>query len=319
METPKLDVERIKRIFFPYAARKSDEVKKTGARFVHYTTAEAALEILRNEEVWMRNAKTMNDFMEVEHGFECLKEAWKGESGKDLKEALEVPFPGITGELESRFNGWLPTIRNETFITCFSEHLDREDTLGRLSMWRAYGESVGVALVINPAPFFLQSNALRVYSSPVAYMERDAYASHIHEIANAVRNESAFVRDLGREHVFSFMFTMMRFGVLCTKHPGFSEEREWRVIHSPRLDQSTRLVKEVRAIGGVPQVIMKIPLKDVPAEGLVGVELPLLINRLVIGPTEFPMAVRSAFSSLLSDKKVINAAGLVWVSEIPLR
>ena len=42
-------------------------------------------------------------------------------------------------------------------------------------------------------------------------------------------------QSLGRETVSASAFNMLRFAVLCTKHPGFLEEREWRIIASPRM------------------------------------------------------------------------------------
>jgi hypothetical protein len=38
-----------------------------------------------------------------------------------------------------------------TYLACLSEHQD-EDEHGRLPMWRAYGATTGIALVINAAP-----------------------------------------------------------------------------------------------------------------------------------------------------------------------
>ena len=45
----------------------------------------------------------------------------------------------------------------DTYLTSISEHRNKEDTFGRLSMWRAYGETTGVALVMNNSPFLTPS------------------------------------------------------------------------------------------------------------------------------------------------------------------
>ena len=62
-------------------------------RFVYYTTAATAERILRNAEVWMRNAMTMNDSMETRHGLKCLIDAYRGEPGVRLKQVLAPHFP----------------------------------------------------------------------------------------------------------------------------------------------------------------------------------------------------------------------------------
>lgn len=47
-------------------------------------------------------------------------------------------------------NQYIKDIETRTYITCLSEHLSNEDNYGRLSMWRAYGHSTGIALIISP-------------------------------------------------------------------------------------------------------------------------------------------------------------------------
>jgi hypothetical protein len=78
------DAARIKRIFFSYADLKAREVIAARGRFVYYTTADTATSILKNRQIWMRSTTSMNDYMEVEHGFECLNTAYKAESGNSF-------------------------------------------------------------------------------------------------------------------------------------------------------------------------------------------------------------------------------------------
>ena len=48
--------------FSPYAAAAFDRARTLGGRFVYYTTAATAVQILGNREIWMRNTSAMNDF-----------------------------------------------------------------------------------------------------------------------------------------------------------------------------------------------------------------------------------------------------------------
>lgn len=66
---------RLRRIFLPYATARMETAKEQQTKLVYYTSAETAKNIIANKEVWMRNATTMNDFMEVQHGWQCLLEA----------------------------------------------------------------------------------------------------------------------------------------------------------------------------------------------------------------------------------------------------
>lgn len=210
-------------------------------------------------------------------------------------------------------------IQTDTYLACVSEHDDAEDTFGRLSMWRAYREATGVALVINNAPFLRLSNALKAYASPVAYLTAKGFEKELGTVAGALESNSEFLRAQCRQVIIGYVFNAFKFAVLCTKHPGFQEEKEWRVVYSPTLENSDRLVREIQVIGGTPQPIYKIPLQNVPEEGLVGIEIPELIDRIIIGPTQYPAAVREAFEHLLSEAGVDGPANRIFVSDIPLR
>lgn len=85
----------------------------------------------------------MNDYREVEHGIECLIDAYRSdEEGKRFKTLVDKIFPEIRTDFETLYDGWLPYFRSSTFITCLSEHPPEEDKYGRLSMWRPTGAIV---------------------------------------------------------------------------------------------------------------------------------------------------------------------------------
>lgn len=310
--------EKLGSILFAHSKEKLAEVMARKSRFVHYTSAQVATSILQNNEVWMRNSTTMNDFGEVEYGLQRLVNFYQSPSGKKFKDALNSVFPGATDNFQKQFDSLQPSLRDHTFLTCFSEHLDEEDEYGRLSMWRAYGGANGIALVVRPEVFALKSNALNIYSSPVLYADQNEFDLRFSEIARNIEMEAAFLRQVGEKVFLDLIFHMCRFAVLCTKHPGFKEEREWRVIYSLN-DVATKLRREVQVVRGTPQIIYKLPFKDYPDEGLVGLEIPQLLERIIIGPTEHPLATYYAFVELLKTANVENAAAKVFTSAIPLR
>ena len=264
MTSTSADTARIMHIFFPYTELKTREVTSAGGRFVYYTTAETATCILRNKQILMRNTAAMNDYLEVEHGFDCLNASYKAAPGITFNAVLNACFPGLADEVQNFFNGWLPSIRRDTYITSVSEHLPEEDQHGRLSMWRAYGGQSGVALVINGAVMFGESNALNVFASPVAYLTPDAFALQLETIAKNMESEVDYIKSLGQETVKQIAFTMLRFAVLCTKHPGFHEEREWRVVASPVIHPTQHATFAVEVIRGTPQVVLRLDLKNQP-------------------------------------------------------
>ncbi len=313
------DQTRLLQIFNPYHLRKRDEMQARGGRFVHYTTAEVSVSIIKNQEIWMRKSTTMNDFMEIEHGLECIDAAYNGEPGAKFKEIIGRLHPGFCEDLDKRFDSWKPVFRDDTFLACISEHDDSEDGLGRLSMWRAYGGSNGVAIVLNNGPFLRPSDALNAYTSAVAYLSKEQFKREFSNIVSTMEGDENFLSNIKYDTLLGIVFKMFQYAALSTKHPGFHEEREWQIIHSPIYEASTNLRSDIVTVRGTPQPIYKIPLQNFPEEGLIGATIPELLDRLIIGPTGHPGPAREAFVTLLDRAGVPNAHEKVVVSQIPLR
>jgi Protein of unknown function (DUF2971) len=252
----------------------------------------------------------VDDFSEVQHGLECIRKAFRGEHGERFKSIFnrlfgETFFP----EFSTIFDSWVPLFLRDTFIISVSEHSEREDTFGRLSMWRAYGEGSGVALVLNNLLFVTPSDTLKAYSSPVAYLDEQGFGQQFGRVVDNIEANAEFLRSRGPEEIKAHIFQMLRYAAVCTKHRGFSEEKEWRVVYSPSVEKSPHLTRAVQSIKGLPQVIYKLPLKDIPSENLVGLAIPSLFDRIIIGPTQHPHAMAEAFTTLLADAKVENPEG----------
>ena len=310
---------RLAKIFHPHANRRIREIIDTNTRFVHYTSANAAMEILKTKTFWMRKTSCMNDFMEVQYGLNCLNNAYRGEVWKKLRKTLNSIIKGISDEIDNLFENLLPYLQSDIYIACFSEHLDDEDRHGRLSMWRAYSESTGVAFVLNNAPFLSEFAPLKVYTSPVAYFDNSNFQIEFERVVSNIEANRSFLLNLERNELVDRVLNALKFAALCIKHPGFKEEKEWRVIYIPSMEKSEHLEKGIKVIDGTPQPIYKIPLKNVPNEGIGGIEIPEILDRIIIGPTEFPDAIQEGFVDLLTDAGVADPEHRVWLTGIPLR
>lgn len=312
-------LQAYKEAFLPYAATATDRVQAMGGRFAYYTTASTALQILRGGEIWMRNTMVMNDFSEVEHGLSCVVNAYRSSAGVSLKGLLEQQYSGISTEIEQLFNAWIPGFRRDTFVMCFSEHPPEEDRHGRLSMWRAYGGDAGVAIVVNGDVLFRPSNALAAYSSPVAYLDEDSLQHELAAVASGIAKNTGLLQQLGRDGTKTAIFHMLRFAAVCTKHPAFAEEREWRVVASPALESSPLLPIQIETIAGIPQKVLKVKLADHPEKGLVGLAPPQLIERVLIGPCEHTEVIGQALWQALEVAGVPNPGEKITHTGIPLR
>jgi hypothetical protein len=138
------------------------------------------------------------------------------------------------------------------------------------------------------------------------------------QVVDNIGSETEFLRAQGRDEIINRIFHMLRFAALSTKHPGFAEEKEWRVLFGPTLQKSEWIKSEIIALNGVRQPVYKLPLDNIAEVSLVA-GIPELLDRIIIGPTEFPFALGAAFQQLLTDAGVKDAENKISVSRIPLR
>ena len=291
-----------------------------GQRLAHYTSAEAGFRIISGKEVWLRNALLMNDFSEIQHGLSCLQQAWVSPSGEALQQWLDQVEPGFSNRLVEIFDTHAGGFKVATFMMSLSEHDDDEDELGRLSMWRAYGGASGVALVLNPTIFATATDELKAYSAPVTYENASQFISSFESWVNRITAKGEQLAAIERVQLLNLFFYTFRMFVLCTKHPGFREEREWRVFHSPLVDGSSAwLRKEIEVLRGVPQEIIKISLRNEETLGVIGLDPAGLVNRVIIGPSQNPVPTYHALHTAMAAVGIDDPSQRLWMSEIPLR
>ena len=295
-------------------------VFQTGKRLVHYTSAEAAYRIISGKQIWLRNAQMMNDFSEIQHGINCLIAAWASPNGLALQEMLNRIKEGLRDELAQLFDGHAEGLRIGTFNTALSEHEDDEDELGRLSMWRAYGGHAGVALVLNNTAFAPETDEMHVFSSPVFYQDIPRFVEWFQGWTAALLAAEDYLHELGADDVRNWLFTVFRSFALCTKHPGFAEEREWRVFYSPLFEGASDWVEQsIEIVHGMPQHVMKLHLKDNAEKDITGVAPPTLVNRVIIGPCDNPIQIRASIGEAMQGAGIENPLQKMWMSLIPLR
>jgi len=323
-ENPEL-LKRLVTIFMPHQTRRmlSHYKGRDHARFVHYTSAEAALKIIKSKRLWMRNTNCMADSREVQHGFDILNRFFSDRSrGKEFTTSLDACAPGAALEAVNLFVEAWRDIRFNTYLSAISEHDDDEDAHGRLSMWRAFGGSLAAArvgLVLTVALPKEESSPLNLFFSPVAYLsEQDAHKMLFEVIAN-VDAERDYLSTLDHKIIVNAIFGMLLTGVVCLKHVGFREEREWRVIYAPERSRSPLMEYSTEVISGVPQVVHKIPLDATVSPSIAHLDLACLFDRLIIGPSPYPWPMHEAFVSALKEAGIADADKRVWNSGIPIR
>ena len=108
-------------------------------------------------------------------------------------------------------------------------------------------------------------------------------------------------------------------GVVCLKHEGFHEEREWRAIYAPTRQPSRLMESSTEVVSGVPQVVYKVPLDASVSNQIADLDFTQIFDHLIIGPTSYPWPIYGAFVDELTKAGVANSAERVLVSGIPIR
>jgi hypothetical protein len=313
-------------IFMPQAIKHQVAyyARSDPTRFVHYTSAEAAISIIRSKRLWMRNATRMADYREVQHGFNIL-DGYFGIPAKRRRfcRVIDTSVPGAVGAADSAidlFYQWWNDIKENTFIASVSEHEKREDQHGRLSMWRAFGGSTTrVALVLKVPRYSTVSTNLNIIFSPVEYLTDTEVIRVIHLVLRRVRENSNFLRSVNSHYITSSVFMSLVAGVTCLKHEGFLEEREWRIVYSPQRSSSPFILSSTEIVGGVPQLVYRLPLDASVDDAVAELDVARIFDRLIIGPTSDPAPLREIFVDALGAAGVTDATDHVFASGIPIR
>jgi len=285
-------------------------------QFVHYTSAEVACSIIQNKSIWLRRCSSMNDYQEVRYGINLINKYLKNKNDT-VKDALNGVFEGSYKEIFENLDGWLFNHEFHTYLTCVSRHEAHEDKIGRLSMWRAYGGRSGVGLVLDGSIFATFSDAIGAYSTQVEYLTDQQFEDELDQFVSRLKEHSEHLRHLGRDGFIAKCVQYFRKLMIGTKHPGFAEEQEWRIYHTPDFDPAGVLKKHVKIVKGVPEIIYELPIQPVP--GIPNLTLKDLLKGIIVGPADNPYDIAEAIEHTLSLNKFENVKDLVAISGIPLR
>ena len=304
------------KIFAPNQLEAFEKLEQEKQRLVYYTTADTALKVIRNRELWFRNVTVMNDYSEVSYGLNLIRTELTRPEGARFKEAVDDIFKGTFDSLDALSSSWIPDWLLETYIACVSLHKANEDEMGRLSMWRAYGN---IALVLNNTPMLEGREQLGVYSLPVNYFNQSDFSRFLSGVTDRILIDRSYLKKLGKDKLVSYLNDVLLHIAIATKHPGFIEEQEWRIYYRPNSRLSPAMTRATEVIAGTPQTVYKLRLGHEPRNGLFHADIKSLLDRVIIGPTEFPHVTKNAFIDLLDELNVPNSKSKVVVSDIPLR
>ena len=317
-------LDLLEQVFRPMYRKRIESIDTAYDKFIYYTSATTGLKILKEQEIWMRSVSCMNDYREIEYGVSLFQMAFQDCDRRSRFEEILKICMGTDYTIERMMNELVigrEYLRNTVFITCVSEMekrenvdaYDKENKLGRLSMWRAYGRDTGVALVLKSKPLF-SADIPGLNISPVEYLTQEKFTRKIDEILENIESHRPELKNVPLDVLGKYFVETILFAIISIKHPGFEEEREWRIVFQVPQGQVPKfLKKDSVSIGGTPQTIYKIPLVgDVIA-------IPKLLDHIIIGPTYYPDTIKNVFIDKLDRIGFMAADEHVITSNIPLR
>lgn len=313
-------VEKLEPIIMPFLTKGREDLLAKGNKFVHYTSAENAINIINSKQIWMRSPKCMNDYMEISHGHQKLITFFNTkESREKFISAIDLYEEGLALEILNEFDEWWKNINLDTFVTSVSIHQEEENLHGRLSMWRAYGDKPAkAALVLNNPPEPI--NGLNIILCPALYYNDENINQELLKIIDNIISKIDYLKGLDKGIIKGTLILSLTMLAICLKHEGFKEEQEWRLIHLPKIPQPNNLIKNsIECINGIPQIVYKLPLKNSPEDDIHSVSIPEIIDRVIIGPTDYPLALLDAFTITLENAGIENPIDKIITSGIPLR
>lgn len=292
----------------------------------HYTSIETAECVLRNDELWLSNPLYMNDLEEMRAGISI---------GTTLFSEFAQAVGQNTHQVETlsqAFNHYLVHLQTaaalDTYVFCLSEH-ELGDCDGLLSMWREYGrDGNGAALVFDTQKINYQPHSPLLISK-VTYASPDervsAMKNGLTEWARITKNAKPPDDQLylAAYAAFNFVKTL----ALTTKHRGFAEEKEWRVVYVPERDPFGYLKSQLDYFLGPRGVEPKLKYKlgsVLKAEERSVPDLPTgslsdILGFILLGPSVSSPLSKSAFIRMLHRINKGEYEDRVFPSTIPLR
>jgi len=270
----------------------------------------------------------MNDLEEVRFGVLSGIEIIR--LSKELHDALgsDLRRSAFLDAIEEAFNEYGNEEVFDLYVICFSVHT-KDNSDGILSMWRGYGnQGKGAALVFDTSKFPVPDKTPLTLGG-VLYATKEERKEKITQKINALSEFIAtnhfpdeYLGTAARE----FFKRLCLFAVF-SKHVGFKEENEWRLVYlknRDELDSESKLVffdKYFSFFNGPSgiQPKLKLPVGEFLQSIGATVSFSDLIDSIIIGPTAAsPLAKRSVERMLKAIGKE-NLIEKVKSSAIPFR
>ena len=314
--------EEISELFLPVLADLDDfdYLSNKKPQLAHYTSIEVLENILKTEQFWLSSPLLMNDLEEMRFGLHQGIELF----GQSTEIDACCGSPQRAHVFRQCFWGYVNQFDTshalEVYVACFSEY-DPKKPDGLLSMWRAYGNhGNGAALVFS-------TNLLKKRDDAPLIIAKVKYGSVDSRILWLKKKIGEFGPVLKASNIpddrlyiaANSLFHLIKIYALTSKHSGFDEEKEWRIIYLPDRDPHGALKRNISYFVGArgPEPKLKLPIKPV-VSGETWTFSDIL-DKIILGPSLTSPLARIAVEIMLAENQKDDLRDRLLVSAIPLR
>ena len=317
--------ETISRLFEPvrnFEIEEKNQFNTQNRLLAHYTTLETLESILKNDQIWFSSPLLMNDLEEVRWGM------LTGVAQITRSDQLLRVLGG-----EERHNVFVHALDHfltdfdekhlfDTYVFCLSEH-NQDNQDGLLSMWRGYGgNGRGAAIVIDTSkieavdesPFLIAKVHYGSYEKRVNWLDK------LIELMVGILSQN-FVSDRHLYLAARAYFERIKLFAFFSKHDGFSEESEWRIVYFSDRDSQKKLRSMLSYENGPRGVEPKLKFDLGPSEGVSGPNLSLeyITSDILLGPSTSGLLAFKSIERMLDGINKSSLKAALRVSTIPYR
>jgi Protein of unknown function (DUF2971) len=288
----------------------------------HYTTIAVLESILKKDQIWFSNPLFMNDKEEVVYGVNTGANFFL--TSPEIRAACKTTerYLALIQSFRAYYADFFYKHILEMYVLCFSKH-QPENNDGLLSMWRAYGgNGNGAAIVLDTAKLSQRQESPLIIDK-VHYGTAEKRNQFLKEkvllFAKIVSEADILDEKLWiGAHVF---FERIKLFGVFTKHIGFEEEQEWRVVYMRERDQDKAFEDMFSYLlgsrGAEPR--LKLQINKIPDLALNNLKFSDLVDRIILGPSVSSPLARSAVEKMLAEIKKPELKERIIASSIPLR
>ena len=190
-------------------------------------------------------------------------------------------------------------------------------------MWRGYGAHGNGAALIFKTDFLKPRAKSPLFAGKVFYASDDGRKQWLADMFRKGIDilKSVVIPDDKLNLVAGSLFEVMKIFALLSKHKGFDEEREWRIIYLPERDELNLLTSRISYFIGKrgiePKLKFKIePLKFAEPETWT---FDSILHQVILGPSLSAPLTSGAVCKMFAAHNKSHFIGRMHASAIPLR